>query len=69
MWLEKPKEYHEYRDVFEVDTFNNLPEHRPWDHAIELNNEAKLFAGKIYSMTLDEQKALDEFLEENLATG
>ncbi|KAJ3559362.1 hypothetical protein NM688_g396 [Phlebia brevispora] len=69
-WTELvPGEYHDFVDVFTEENFQHLPEHRPWDHVIELLPDAKPYAGKIYSMTLDEQKALDEFLEENLKTG
>ena len=37
--------YHEFKDVFEEATFNMLPEHRPWDHAIELLPNSKPYAG------------------------
>ncbi|KAJ2998828.1 hypothetical protein NUW54_g6994 [Trametes sanguinea] len=64
-----PEHYRDFRDVFDEATFSTLPEHRPWDHAIELLPDAKPYCGKIYPMSLDEQKALDDFLEENLRTG
>ena len=36
-WKESVPEYlHDFPDVFEKDDFNELPPHRPWDHAIEL---------------------------------
>lgn len=64
-----PPVYHDFVDVFQEDTFDQLPTRRPWDHAIELVPGAKPYAGSVYSMTLDEQKALDEMLEEHLKTG
>lgn len=64
-----PERYRDFRDVFDEATFSTLPEHRPWDHAIELSPDAKPYCGKIYPMTLDEQSALDTFLEDNLRTG
>lgn len=65
-----PKQYHEYLDVFKEDSFSILPEHRPWDHVIELlDPNSKPYAGKVYPMTLEEQGALDAFLAENLETG
>ncbi|KAJ8462150.1 hypothetical protein ONZ51_g11081 [Trametes cubensis] len=64
-----PAHYRDFRDVFDEATFSTLPEHRPWDHAIELLPDAKPYCGKIYPMTLSEQEALDAFLEENLRTG
>ena len=31
-----PSVYHPFRDVFSKESFDELPERRPWDHAIEL---------------------------------
>lgn len=59
----------EFPEVFAEAEFNQLPERRPWDHAIELTPGAKLSDCKIYPLNAHEQKALDEFLEENLRTG
>ncbi|PIL27957.1 hypothetical protein GSI_09901 [Ganoderma sinense ZZ0214-1] len=64
-----PQEYHTFLDVFREDSFDTLPEHRSWDHVIELLEPYKPYAGKVYPMTLTEQEALDAFLEENLRTG
>nr|VWO96109.1 Uncharacterized protein [Ganoderma boninense] len=64
-----PEQYRDFRDVFSQSTFDVLPEHRPYDHIIELLPDAKPYCGKVYPMTLDEQDALDAFLEENLRTG
>jgi hypothetical protein len=57
---------HEYPDVFSKDEFDQLPERRPWDHVIELTPGSNPVDCKIYPLNLQEQKALDEFLEENL---
>lgn len=59
----------EYQDVFEQKEFDQLPERRPWDHAIELTPGAKPSDCKVYPLCQAEQRALDEFLEENLKTG
>lgn len=64
-----PEQYHSFSDIFTQDNFNTLPIRQPWDHAIELVDGAKPYAGKVYSMALDEQKALDKFLNDNLKTG
>jgi len=54
--------------IFAKEDFDILPEHRQWDHAIELipGSEPKL--SKIYPLSPVEQKKLDPFLEENLCT-
>ena len=59
----------QYPDVFSEEEFDKLPPRRPWDHCIELNADFKPVNCKIYALTLDEQKALDVFLEENLRSG
>ena len=63
-----PKHCHPYRDVFEKQTFDELPPRRPWDHAIELVEGAKALDCKIYPLSKDEQIQLEEFLKENLET-
>ena len=62
------KVYHEYKDVFAKETFNELPPQRPWDHAIELLPGNHKVDCKTYNLTTAEQKELNDFLEENLST-
>ena len=64
-----PEAYHEYKDVFAKETFDELPPRWPWDHAIELLPGNHKVDCKTYNLTTAEQKELDEFLEENLSTG
>src|ERR1700675_1711390 len=66
-----PKSLYKYKDVFSKESFDTLPEHRKWDHAIELATESdpRLPGAKVYPMSLDEQAELDAFLEEALKTG
>ena len=59
----------EFPSVFSAKDFDQLPERRPWDHAIDLTPGATPADCKIYPLNPQEQKALDEFLEENLRTG
>src|ERR1700675_2433898 len=35
-----PESLHEYEDVFSKESFDTLPDHRKWDHAIELMTES-----------------------------
>ena len=68
--MEMVNEYiREYKDVFSATEFDQLPERRPWDHVIELTPGFKPVDCKVYPLNPQEQKALDEFLEENLRTG
>ena len=59
----------QWKEVFSKSEFDQLPERWKWDHAIELVPGSEPFASKIYPLSLDEQKQLDEFLEENLRSG
>jgi hypothetical protein len=64
-----PTPLHAYADVFSETTFDSLPEHRKWDHTIELEREPSPGFRKVYPMTLMEQTEMDAFLKEALATG
>ena len=56
----------EFPSVFNKQGFDKLTKRRPWDHAIELTPGSKPVDCKVYPLNLNKQKALDEFLEENL---
>jgi hypothetical protein len=64
-----PTSLHTYADVFSETAFDTLPEHRKWDHTIELEHEPSPGSCKVHPMTLIEQTKMDTFLEEALATG
>ena len=59
----------EFADVFSEKGFERLPQHRPWDHAIELKPDFKPSDCKVYPLSPKEQQALKEFIDENLASG
>ena len=58
----------EFQSVFTKEDFDILPEHRKWDHAIELIPEVEPKSSKVYPLSPLEQEELDAFLEENLHT-
>jgi hypothetical protein len=64
-----PTSLHTYADVFSETAFDSLPEHRKWDHTIELECKPSPGFHKVYPMTLTEQMEMDVFLEEAWATG
>jgi hypothetical protein len=55
--------------VFSKDSFDRLPDPKPWDHAIELVPGEKPSNCKVYPLSPSEQKELDAFIQENLNTG
>ncbi|KAF8639588.1 hypothetical protein AX16_010278 [Volvariella volvacea WC 439] len=67
--LDIPEEYREFFSVFEKEGFDQLSQHSFQDHAIELIPGSKLRNCKVYNLSTPEQKALEEFLKENLETG
>ena len=65
-----PEHLRGFYDVFSKDSFNELPESKPWDHTIELILEANASKGcQVYPLSVTEQKELDAFLKENLDSG
>ena len=64
-----PREYWDYQDVFSKESFDELPDRRQWDHAIELIPEAQARNCKLYPLSPPEQKELDAFIKENLDSG
>ena len=67
--LIEPNYFKEFPEVFGKQEFDKLPERRPWDHAIELIPGFKPADCKIYPLSIIENQALDQFLDENLKTG
>ena len=63
------EDLHKFLDVFDKNKANQFPESNVWDHKIEMKEgfEPKCF--KNYNLTLEEQKELDKFLDENLEKG
>ena len=63
------KYYSDLEEAFNEEIANTLPEHRPHDCKIELEPDASLYKGAIYPTSPREEKALKEYIEENLAKG
>ncbi len=62
-----PEHYHSFHDLFSKENFDELPEQKPWDHAIELIPNAKSTLDcKVYPLNRNEQEQLNKFLDKNL---
>jgi hypothetical protein len=70
-WQEQvPIEYHCYGAVFSEEASQRFPGPRPWDHAIDLvENAPELLNCKTYPLHEGQQELLDEFLREHLKKG
>ncbi|CDO69315.1 hypothetical protein BN946_scf184976.g34 [Trametes cinnabarina] len=64
-----PPEYHEFADVFSKKKADTLPEHRPYDLKITLEEGKVPPLGPIYSLSQVELDTLREYIEENLRSG
>ena len=63
------KEYHEYANVFSKSKAETLAPHRPYGRWIDLEKDSHPSVGTTYSLSKFEQKALKEFIDENLTNG
>jgi hypothetical protein len=61
-----PQEYWRYRKIFDEIASQRLPEHQPWDHAIELKPGSEPRDCGIYRMPPDELTAMKAVLEDLL---
>ncbi|KAK3520635.1 hypothetical protein QTP70_029419 [Hemibagrus guttatus] len=64
-----PACYAPFSDVFCPKRASKLPPHRPWDCAIDLLLGEPVPRGKIYPLSIPEEKAMEEYIEEALAQG
>ena len=64
-----PEEYTEFAEVFSEEASQKMPPSRPYDHPILLDETFVPKIGKVYLLSPDEQKATNDFIEENLKTG
>ena len=67
--LSGTEEYHKFTDVFSESQAEALPEHRPYDLKIELEDGAELPIGWMYVLSAIEQEALCQFMDQNLRNG
>ncbi len=64
-----PAEYHDFADVFSDSLSEKLPEHRPYDLKINIEEGTSPPLGPIYSLLESKLKALHEFIDNNLHSG
>src|SRR6266404_7561790 len=65
-----PEHYRDFKKVFSEEASQRLPEHRPWDHTIDIEPDAKMhWKVRMYPMSPKEQKELDKLLNEHVQKG
>ncbi|XP_062843463.1 interferon-induced very large GTPase 1-like [Trichomycterus rosablanca] len=64
-----PAEYLDLKEVFSRTRAASLPPHRPYDCAIDLLSGTSPPRGRLFSLSLPEHKAMDNYIQEALASG
>jgi hypothetical protein len=64
-----PEQYRQYSKVFSEEASHCLPQHQPWDHAIELIPGATMKNCGIYRLTPKEENTLKEYITDHLCKG
>ena len=62
-----PTQYEDFKDVFEKKNADILPQHRPYDCAIELQEGAEPPFGPIYNLSQNKLAELQKYIDENLS--
>lgn len=63
------EQYRGYMKVFNEQASMRVPEHKTWDHAIDLKPDFTPKSCKVYPLSPSEQQELDRFLNEQLGKG
>ena len=61
--------YRDYLSVFEPRMVDTLPGHHSFDHAIDLQEDAKPLGSPLYALSQKELSTLHEYLDEMPQTG
>ncbi|KAF7640940.1 hypothetical protein LDENG_00004270, partial [Lucifuga dentata] len=64
-----PPEYMDLKRVFSKSRAVSLPPHRPYDCCIELLPGTSPPKGRLFSLALPEQEAMDKYINDSLAAG
>ena len=68
--IETSEGYFRYAECFSTEKAARLPKHKSWDHWIPLQDlNAKIPTGAIYKTIWEEDKALQNYLQENILIG
>ena len=64
-----PHKYWDYLEVFSKLKSECMPLRKPWDHRIDLKEDFPLKKGQLIPLSVDEQKEVEEFLDDQLSKG
>ena len=64
-----PHEYWDYLDVFLKRKSKHMLLRKPWDHGIDLKEDFPPKKGQLIPLSVDEQKEVEAFLDDQLSKG
>ena len=64
-----PHEYWDYLDVSSKSKSECMPLRKPWDHGIDLKEDFPPKKGRLIPLSVDEQKEVEAFLDDQLSKG
>src|SRR6266404_3030308 len=64
--VQVPAQYCMYAKVFSEQAFHCLPQHQPWDHAIDLIPGTTFRKCSVYCLTPNETTALKDYITDHL---
>ena len=64
-----PPAFRKYKKVFSDEEAQRLPQHRPWDHKIDLIPGGQMAKTTVYRLTPPEKVALREYIDDGLKRG
>ena len=64
-----PHEYWDYLDVFLKTKSERMPLRKPWDHGVDLKKDFPPKKGWLIPLSVDEQKEVEAFLDDQLSKG
>jgi hypothetical protein len=64
-----PKQFHKFMKVFSKKASERMPTRKPWDHTIEMKPGFELKKAKNIPLSPQEQKEVEEFLNDQLSKG
>ena len=64
-----PKECWEFLDIFSKKSLERMLLRKPWDHGIDLKEDFPPKKGRLIPLSVDEQKEVESFLDDQLVKG
>ncbi|GAA5878751.1 hypothetical protein JCM1840_006046 [Sporobolomyces johnsonii] len=64
-----PRKYHDWLDVFSKNSADSLPDHRPYDLKIDIEDGKEIPSSRIYPLSAAELEVLADYIDTHLRSG